>query len=179
MHMTFSLVAITFWQWDQRTPWTKFVDTSDPPSDLTDLLPAKAPIYWEGDVATPWFLLKRPSYFSCDQGTGALFSRDTAIAYGERYKDFQKLQTLDFRQYSSCPFTGKRRTTPLRRAELSALCTREEGLGALVLAERVAHAPYKVWVSPARFEAVEQPQGGARMSFSADRFYVYTCADLR
>ena len=176
---TLVLTVIAGWQWDQRTPWRKFVDASNPPSGLTDLLPGKAPIYWEGDVATPWFLLKRASYFSCDQGTGVLFSRGTAIAYAARYESFQKLQTLDFRQASFCPLTETRRTTPLRRAELSALCTKETGLGALVLMERVADAPYRLWVSTVPFETLEQPSRGVLKAFSGDRFYVYTCADFR
>src|SRR5205814_831067 len=83
---------------------------------LVRLLPGSAPIYWEDSVATPWFLLKRASYFTCDQGAGTLFSRETAVTYQDRYANFQKLQTLDFRQYSFCPLTDARRTTPLQRA---------------------------------------------------------------
>jgi hypothetical protein len=177
--LVFCFVAIACWQWDQRSDWNKFVYTSDPPSSLTNLLPSKDPIYWEGDVAMSWFLLKRASYFSCDQGTGALFSRDTAIAYGARYKEFERLQTLDFRQYSFCPLGGARRTAPLQRAELSRLCTREQGLGALVLTQRVADAPYRIWISPAPFKAIERSSDGAMNSFLADHFYIYTCADLR
>lgn len=173
------LAAIAGWQWDQRSAWDRFVYASDPPSSLTDLLPGKAPIYWEGDVAPPWFLLKRASYFSCDQGAGALFSRGTAISYEKRYKTFQKLQTLDFRQYSFCPLTDARRTAPLQRHELSALCAKEAELGALVLTERVADAPYRLWISPVPFKAREQPTPGVWKPFSADHFYIYTCGDLR
>jgi hypothetical protein len=177
--LVFGLAAIACWQWDQRTPWNKFVYTSEPPTDLTNLLPGKEPIYWEGDVATPWFFLKRASYFSCDQGTGALFSRGTAIAYDARFRNFQKLQTLDFRQYSFCPLTDARRTSPLRSAELSQLCTKEAGLGALILTELVAGAPHRVWIPPVPFKTQEQSKDGARKPFSADRFYIYKCADLR
>jgi len=173
------LVGIVSWQWDQRTPWTKFIDTADPPADLTDLLPGGAPIYWENDVTVPWFLLRRPSYFSCDQGTGALFSRGTAIAYDARFRNFQKLQTLDFRQYSFCPLTDARRTAPLRRADLSMLCAKEAGLGALVLTERAGDAPYRTWISPVPFKSKELSAGGGMKAFSADRFYIYKCADLR
>lgn len=174
-----ALTAIAGWQWDQRTAWTRFVDASVPPASLTELLPGNAPIYWEGDVATPWFLLKRASYFSCDQGTGALFSRDTALAYGKRYKNLQKLQTLDFRQYTFCPLTEKRRSTPLQRAELSGLCTKEKELGALVLTEHIADAPYRLWVSPAPYQAVERSADGEKKFFRADHFYIYDCAELR
>jgi hypothetical protein len=175
----FGLVAIASWLWDQRTPWIKFVNTADPPSDLVALLPDNAPIYWENDVTVPWFLLKRPSYFSCDQGTGALFSRGTAVAFADRSRSFEKLQTLDFRQSSFCPLVGARRTDPLHGAELSTLCAKEPELGALILTERVVDAPHRVWISPALYRTAERSSNGALKPFSTDRFYIYTCADLR
>jgi len=171
------LALIAGWQWDQRTPWTRFVDTADPPPDLVASLPARAPIYWENDVAVPWFLLRRSSHFSCAQGTGVLFSRGTAIAYAGRYKDFEKLQTLDFGQFPYCPLS-KTRSDPLRNADLSALCAKEPQLGALVLTQRVADAPNRVWIPPAPFKMIKRSGDGTEKAVSADRFYIYTCADL-
>jgi hypothetical protein len=134
------LAAAVIWQWDQRTPWNRFMGASHAPPELVRLLPGNAPIYWEDSVAMPWFLLKRASYFTCDQGAGTLFSRETSIAYQNRYAHFQKLQTLDFRQYSFCPLTEARRTLPLQRVHLSTLCAEEPGLGTRSDAEHRAFA---------------------------------------
>ena len=95
-----ALATVASFVWDQRTPWTRFIDTTDtPPDSLTSQLPGEAPIYWEGDVTVPWFLLKRSSYFSCEQGTGTVFSRSTAINYQHRYESFQSLRPLRVRGF--------------------------------------------------------------------------------
>ena len=55
--MAIALGAVVGVLWDQRTPWTKFVDTTEsPPDSLVSLLPGKSPIYWEDDVTVPSFL---------------------------------------------------------------------------------------------------------------------------
>jgi len=54
------------------------------------------PISIIGGVEMLWLRLGRPSYFSCLQGTGALFSRGTALAYGHRRSSLFPLKELDF-----------------------------------------------------------------------------------
>ena len=126
------LVMVALFYWDQRTPWRKFIELAErPPVSLTSLLPREHPIFWENEVTVPWFLLKRSSYFSCAQGTGALFNRGTAINYQRRYESFQTLQVLDSER--NCPATNGHAIGPLSRAELSSVCKREPGLAALVL----------------------------------------------
>jgi hypothetical protein len=175
--LAIALVSVAAFVWDQRTPWTKFVDTAErPPDSLTSLLPGVSPIYWEDDVTVPWFLLRRPSYFSCDQGTGVLFSRGTAINYQQRYESFQSLRTLDFGWNRFCPSIEGH--APLNRADLSSVCQKEPGLAALVLTQAVIGAPERVWVSPVKFEDERKVDGKWKV-FMTDKFYVYSCADLR
>lgn len=179
LFLSIILVILAGLNWDQRTPWTKFVDaTAAPPADLAALLPGDSPIYWEGAVTIPWFLLKRASYFSCDQGTGVLFSRGTAINYQRRYESFEPLQTLDFGSAPICPLTEDHAPARRNRAALSALCKREPELGALVLIKRAEDDPGEVWVSPIKFENDGLADSEGKM-VKTDRFYVYACADLR
>jgi hypothetical protein len=173
-----ALVTLAGFNWDQRTPWTKFVDTTEaPPVSLASSLPGDLPVYWE-DVTAPWFLLKRSSYFSCEQGTGVLFSRGTAINYQRRYESFRALRTLDFGHDPYCLPADGDATAPLSRDDLSSVCKKEPGLGALVLTKAVPGVPEWIWVSPVKFQDVRALEARSRL-FSTDRFFVYSCADLR
>ena len=173
------LVAIAALCWDQRTPWTKFVETVDVvPSSLSSLLPEHRSIYWEGDVRVPWFVLKRPSYFSCAQGTGALFFRGTAITYQHRYDILERLRTLDFGQETTCPSGRDPESAPLNREEFASICANEPELGALVLTRPMPDVPGRAWVSPVKFEDIS-PAGGKLRTFSTDIFFVYPCTAVQ
>ena len=173
------LAGLAALSWDQRTPWTRFVETvGAAPESLSALLPGQKPVYWEGDVRVPWFVLHRPSYFSCAQGTGALFFRGTAINYQHRYETFEQLRTFDFAQELACPLPPGPDTASFTREALVSVCEREPELGALVLTRPVANVPQLVWDSPVRFEDV-RPIGGKLRVFTTDRFFVVSCADVR
>jgi hypothetical protein len=173
------LAALTAFGWDQRMPWTKFIETTEAvPESLSSLLPQQGLVYWEGDVRVPWFVLKRPSYFSCAQGTGALFFRGTAITYQDRYETLEPLRTLDFGQEFSCPLPRDPETVSYSREALASICTKEPELGALVLTRPVANAPARIWVSPARFGYFRWADGNMQ-AVATDRFFIYACADLR
>jgi hypothetical protein len=165
--------------WDQRTPWVKFIDTTGTvPTELSALLPGTAPIYWDGDVTVPWFLFKRPSYFSCEQGTGALFSRSTAIAYQHRFASFQKLGTLDFGLDKNCPSGPGNTGAPLVLSDLMSLCEEQRGLAALVLTRPVAGAPVHTWHSPVDFEGLKV-SAGMLQRYTTNTFFIYSCSNLR
>jgi hypothetical protein len=106
-----------------------------------------------------------------------LFSRGTAITYQRRFESFQPLRTLDF-EGDYCPTAEVHRSAPLRRDDLSTVCKREPELGALVLTQAVTHAQGRVWVAPVEFQDVRMVDGKLRR-FATDRFFVYSCADLR
>jgi hypothetical protein len=171
------LLVLTASGWDRQKPWVHFIDTtSPPPASLVKLLPGSEPVYWEGDVDVPWFLLRTESYFSCAQGTGALFSRGTAMEFQARFESFQPLDTLDFGPAPFCP-RPRLRQAPTRAA-LAEVCDREPGLGGLVLVDDVADAPKKVWVSPVDYEYGKLSDGKPG-DFATKRFYIYSCAQLR
>ena len=173
------LTVIAALGWDQRTPWTQFIETADAaPESLSTLLPGQKPIYWEGDVRIPWFLLKRPSYFSCAQGTGSLFFRGIAINYARRFEDFRRLGTLDFGQETTCPAPPDPEPASFKRDELASICTKEPELGSLVLTRPLLFAPDGIWISPVNFEDVRAVNGHVQV-VSTNRFFVYSCAALR
>jgi hypothetical protein len=177
--LSIALVVLAGLNWDQRSAWTTFVDTTaTPPAALTALLPGESPIYWEGDVTVPWFLLKRSSYFSCDQGTGVLFSRGTAINYATRYKNFEPLRTLDFGGTPWCPSDDNPIPGQRHRADLTAVCQKDPGLGYLVFVKPADDDPGQLWVAPVKFEYQGKSHGKSTV-FKTDRFYVYDCAALR
>lgn len=171
------LLALAGLGWDHRAPWRIFVDTADrPPAALAALLPGNGPIYWEGDVTVPWFVLKRPSYFSCDQGAGVLFSRGTAINFQRRSDVFRSLRTFDFDGHF-CPAIDDQQKI-FTRGDLSSVCAASPGLEALVLARQAADDPGAVWVAPAE-QVNEVRRGGVLKRYATNTFFIYSCAALR
>ncbi len=169
------MVAVAH-QWDQRKDWVRYRDESPvPPADLVRLLPGGKSIYWEGDPTVPWILLHRASYFSCSQGTGSLFSRDTALHYQQLYERFRVLNAVEFLQgISYCePVPDQSGGFP-GRAGVMAVCRASPGLGALVLLHPVAGMGQTVWRAPVTFH-YDRLLGAQRQSYSTRVFYVVSC----
>jgi hypothetical protein len=169
------LIACALWRWDNRTAWTRFIEQpAPPPADLAALLPAKASVYWEGSVETLWLGLRHSSYFSCDQGTGAVFNRDTAMAYRHRSDSFWRLRTGDFQQSDACASFTPALAADRTAIGLAGLCAREPGLNYLILSAPLDGAPARTWRAPVRYEDIHMSDGRyyARVT---DRFYIYAC----
>ena len=81
--------------WDQRTSWTRYVESGAASRDFASIIPQQASVYWDGGIEMLWLGLDRPSYFSCNQGSGVLFSRGTAMAYGHRRASLFPLKQFD------------------------------------------------------------------------------------
>jgi hypothetical protein len=166
-----TLLPLAALGWDARTPWTRFVETpGEARGSLASLLPLDAPVYWEGGVEMLWFGLRRPSFFSCTQGTGALFFRDTAIHYQHRLQSFRPLQAVD-------AFCAGGDSADRARSDLVSVCRREPALDYLVLARPVEDAEAKVWTSPVPFQDVKVVDGKLIM-FRTSTFYIYSCRDF-
>ena len=173
------LLVLAMLVWDQRTPWAVFTETTPiPPASLAALLPASAQIYWEGDVTVPWFVLQRASYFSCEQGTGVLFNRGTALAYQARYDSFRPLGTIDFSRDPYCRGGNDRTLHPLRGTDLASVCRREPALDDLVLTEPIVGDEGVRWVPPAEFRT-SVSRGGQKQRATASVFHIYSCANYR
>jgi hypothetical protein len=173
------LLALALLGWDARTPWARFVETSAPaPPSLTALLPQDASVYWEGGLEMLWFRLKRPSYFSCEQGTGAVFFREAALAFDQRARGFSPLHTIDFQRSMLCPGLDAPRRTGRTLESLRAACALEPPLDYVVLLQPVENAPGKTWTSPVPFRDVYASDGGI-VSPRTDTFHIYACRELK
>jgi hypothetical protein len=173
------LVGFSVTQWNRDSDaWTNYVDqTTTPPASLTALLPS-TPVYWEGDATTSWFLLQRPSYFSCDQGTGTLFSRQTAITFERMYEHFLPLDTQDLNLPTICPTLPDIAKHPVTAATLATVCRQEPALGGVILLHDIPGAPHKTWISPVTYGYADRAQTPSKF-VNINRFYIYNCAELQ
>jgi hypothetical protein len=172
------LLAAAF-GWDAESPWNKFVESSAPaPHSLASFVPANATVYWESGTELLWFKLQRPNYFSCEQGTGAVFFRDTALAYRARAETLWPLRTADFGSSYLCPNLNSAAKPHRTRADLQAVCARDPELDDLVLTRPVEGADAKIWDSPVPYEDHSIVEG-KRTLFQTSRFYIYSCAGFR
>jgi hypothetical protein len=173
------LFLASLWQWDGRTAWTKFLESATPPpKELAALLPPKASVYWEDNIEMLWLKMRRASYFSCDQGTGVVFYRDIAMTYRHRSESFSSLNVSDFHLSEGCKGFGTPPKPQRDRAGLQKLCRREPGLDYVILASPLEGIQARIWKSPIRFEDVRMTDG-IHFALSADRFYVYSCSEVR
>lgn len=173
-----ALLAVALLGWDVRTPWTRLVERPrGAAAQLEAVLPRTASVYWEGGVEMLWFGLRRPSYFSCAQGTGAMFFRDAAIEFRRRADSFRLLATSDFSE-PDCKGFAPNTPSPRTGEALRQVCRREPGLDTLVLIREVPGVAAAVWRSPAPLRSIVFREGRATAE-DTDRFYVYSCAGLR
>jgi len=170
-----ALLSLALWRWDARSPWLRYVASSEhPPRDLAQLLPAGASVYWEDGLEMLWFRMRRPSYFSCEQATGALFYRQTAMTYRYRAASFWPLRTSDFTRWDNCAILDPRPPPQRNRAGLQNLCRREPELDYVVLKAPLDGVMPKIWTAPVLFQEL---QGSARAV--SEPFYIYGCSLVR
>lgn len=176
--LAFALVIFTACNWDQRTPWMKYLDqTTTPPKELIADLP-NTPVYWEGSPTPLWFLAKRSSYISCDQGTGTLFDRQTAIVFQKRFASITPLNTQDTIFLEICPPDPHAAQHPVTAATLSTTCRNQPNLGAMVLLHDIPNAPHKTWTAPVPYGYVDNFAKPPKF-VKTRQFYIYNCADLK
>jgi hypothetical protein len=167
-----TLLLATAWRWDHRDHWQRFVASDTPPASLLAALPTDGQIFWDGDVRVPWFLLKRTSYFSCGQGTGALFFRELALEYERRSKIIAPLDARQFGSEQMCPAVPT--TTPLTAATILSVCAEAPELSAIVLTQPVAGAESTSWEAPAEFRDLRVTDMGVR-SLTTRTFFIFRC----
>ncbi len=82
--------------WDQRAPWTKQLESYGLGTHIwPGLIAPEAKVYWYRDLIAPWVLLGHANYYTQQQGSGAVFSRDMIVELDRRRKltallDFQE-----------------------------------------------------------------------------------------
>lgn len=163
---------------DQRSGWQKFVESPSPNPNLSAFMAGSRNIYWDGELRLLWFNLERPSYYSCQQGSGIMFYRGTALEYQRRSRGLSVLSTRDFSdsEESMCftkPLTGQRGAAS--RHELELACQALPELDAIVLSYPVSGVRFSIWEAPVEREDREN----SNMTSNFKTYYKYLCEDFR
>lgn len=170
-----ALVAASVATWDRRDDWARFLSNDHPPADLVAFAQTPGATYWEGGVELNWLLLKRPNYYSCLQGTGAMFYPGTAREYERRRAGLEALATYDFVGGGNrlCAPDAQIPHGPASLGAIREACRALPELRTLILTRALPGAAAEVWRPPVRL--TYRVDGEIER---VDQFYKYQCADL-
>jgi hypothetical protein len=165
------LAAVALGFVDQRTQWQRFLEMRGAEhAELERFVPRSARVFWDGGVDILWFRLQRPAFFSCLQGAGVVFFRDTAMAFRERAESFP------FQMYEGRCFDSLApRSVPAIAADLERACRLEPSLDYLIVASRIEGMPASSWYIPVLREIPDVD----RLRQPAGAVFRYDCAVLR
>jgi len=172
MALTLLLAIAGATQWDRRTPLVRYMESHlHAAHPFEAVVPQQAQVYWDNSLAAAWFVLKRPSYYSKQQGAGLLFNKATAKEFGARHSVFKPI----IQRRKSCELMSRllgklpadmMRCRELAEDELAAACRAAPLLDYAVAAQRFTRAPLAVWEVPGASDL--------------DRFqYLYACRSFR
>jgi hypothetical protein len=79
--------------WDQRSPWQAYTERAyaSEGRPFAGQIAVGASVFWEDNPLQTWLLLHRPSYFSLNQASGLLFSREASMEFARRNAPFREL----------------------------------------------------------------------------------------
>ncbi|MBX9698778.1 MAG: hypothetical protein K2X74_05040, partial [Acetobacteraceae bacterium] len=163
---------------DRRSAWQEFATSPEVPADLARFLDGAGKTYWDGGLPLFWFKLRQPHYWSCVQGSGLMFYRDTALDYDRRTQGLAALNTQDFSPTtrSLCPpMRHPGEDGPRGVAQLAEACRALPDLDSIVLPVALAGAPSLEWRPPVPF--TRSSLAGQRSEHLS--FHLYRCAELR
>jgi hypothetical protein len=169
--------ALAFAVIDQRAEWQHFTDVAEPSPNVAALLGDANSIYWEDGLELLWFRLGRANYYSCVQGTGAMFYPRTAMEYDRRSRVLASLNTADFGSPNEI-CTSKadpHAAAPKSGRDIVAACKELGDLDVMVLMSKVDDLPSVSWTAPEVHYRL-MPDGSYE---KIDRYYVYDCRKLR
>ncbi len=171
------LGLISFSRFDRRSPWQDFVESPDLKAELQEFLTGHTQVYWEDGVELLWIKLNRPSYYSCLQGTGLMFFRQTAVEYFRRGAALQALGGRGFEKVvgSSCEVNTNADAPTDEVASVREVCQTLPDLDAIVLPrlpkedreDRVLDLPVLRFVE------------SAKTSYRPGTVYLFTCSKYR
>lgn len=164
------LLAVAMNEWDRRTPWTSEIEKAQSNPQLFGVsIERGAQVFWEGELAAPWLILGRPSYYNGMQAAGVLFNRETAIE-GRRRQNVQKLlefQTTICKIFNELNIDGERCNVDVE--VLQKMCTDSTGfLQYLVLESKVDAPSEGVWKSRGGVKNIRQME-----------YHLYSCEKLK
>lgn len=142
--------ALTFAvaSWDRRSDWIRYVETGQQREHpFAATIPETAQVYWHGELAATWLLLRRPSYSSPSQSAGLLFNRDTALEFGRRYVQLAPLNVQATLCDMLAVLNGDRGETDCTPAEelVAELCTAAQGPDFMIFRRRLPKGVVASW----------------------------------
>ncbi|MCI2400429.1 hypothetical protein [Aliiroseovarius subalbicans] len=187
--LSVALIGWSLFIVDARDAKARYISSSEPPeAEVFEQIVGRN-TYWEGGVDILWFKMRQPSFFSCTQGAGVMFFRDTAIVYARRSRVLKPLNTPgDLGGADALCFqrTQNLSETSIKPEQIRAACDALPKLDVMVLRTKVPDLPYKSWqpdfpVPPSGFD-VTGPAGSDRrgdLGESDGLFYIYYCDEIR
>ncbi len=158
-------------QWDHRSALARQIEAGvqkDHPFNAW--IPARAQVYWHDQLAAPWALLKRASYYAKGQGAGLLFNQGTALVYGPRWGAFRTIRdgrmTCESTRDLLGVHPGDVPCWQLQEPDVLRLCRSEHELDFLIAPQAYSKPPLAVWRVP---DAVDDPKA----------YYLYACSSFR
>jgi hypothetical protein len=165
---------------DRRDEWDRFV--SEPgvkTAELAALIGSAKNVYWEDETNNLlWFNLQRPNYYSCLQGTGAMFYEKTALDYQRRTLAFAPLNIVEFvtAHNKTCyPKTVQNAFGPKKLSDVASVCRSLSDLDLLILMTKVDDWDPPSWEAPAAQYALSEKQSRKPVK----TYYFYKCDALR
>jgi hypothetical protein len=139
--------------WDQRHAWQRYLDGAVYQSHpFQRFIPLQSQVYWDHEVQGAWFLLRRASYFSVNQGGGVLFNRQTALEFSHRADQFALLEA----QRTTCQMLTELNGRDAQALDdcyptdevVEELCEGEPGLNYMVFGRNLGRGVLADWVPP-------------------------------
>lgn len=166
---------------DQRSDWMKYVLDGAPPDPEIQQIIQGRQTYWEGGLDMLWYKLREPSFYSCDQGAGMMFYRETAMEYQRRSEVLSTLNTREFveKAFGLCHQKADPKAVgPTTLDQLIYVCRELPELELMVLETGVAGAPRRTWLSNAGYPAAGMTGSGAGNGDEAVSYFIYDCTEL-
>jgi hypothetical protein len=171
-----ALAGVTLF--DQRADWQRFVEDPAPDPELNAFVGTSRNIYWDDGVELFWFKLGRPSYYSCLQGTGAMFYKGTAMEYQRRSDGLSALNTHDFSDRDEDICSAKsypEQAGATSSGQLKLACQALPELDVIVLPYPISDVHSQIWVAPVEREYSEK----SNVTSHFKTYYKYLCEDFR
>jgi hypothetical protein len=165
---------------DRVDAWQTYAFSPPRDDGLRAFVAGAGATYWEGEQGLEllWFRAGVPNYYSCLQGTGAMFYRNTAEEYERRGRVLRALNTRDFADDEKGMCESKRQPDvrgPTSAAQLASACGSLPDLDTIILDKPVAGATARIWRAPVAQRFAEKKGKVTKVS----TFYRYSCAGLR
>ncbi|WP_158091062.1 hypothetical protein [Marivita geojedonensis] len=183
------LLISSFTLADSRDERARYLASTHPPdADIRALLSGRT-VYWEDGTDILWFKIRKPSFYSCTQGAGVMFYRDTALEFSRRGEILRNLNTSDFAvdDDENC----LQRSIPIAEGptspdQIKAACSALSELDVMVLHASVPGVPHQSWrppfsVPPSGF-VVDEPaslRNRFNMHESDGLYHIYDCRGIR